>query len=187
MLFTLNWNEPPRSALALGGIFRWKDGRDMPDLQMALFDYHGIPVFIRLGLSTATPERARYMGPKGVLDTTGTTIEYLPQTGTDTGPSYYDSGFPAKLRAEYVQQWHEKNDPPPGKEVLAEHTIYTGADWDELRPHLNTFFEAVKTRKPNVENAVFGNHAAIACHMANQSYFRQERVFYDEATHSLKA
>ena len=43
MLFTLGWNEPPQSAVALGGIFRWKDGRDMPDLQTVLFDYHGIP------------------------------------------------------------------------------------------------------------------------------------------------
>src|ERR1035438_10779627 len=31
MLFTLGWNEPPRAASALGGIFRWKDGRNMPD------------------------------------------------------------------------------------------------------------------------------------------------------------
>jgi hypothetical protein len=45
----------------------------------------------------------------------------------------------------------------------------------------------VKSRKPNVENAVFGNHAAIACHMANQSYFRNERVFFDDATHNLKS
>jgi predicted dehydrogenase len=186
MLFTLDWNEPPRSALSLGGIFRWKDGRDMPDLQMVLFDYHGIPVFIRLGLSTATPERARYMGPKGVLDTTGSGIEYLPQAGVDTSPSYYDGSFPEKLRVEYVRQWHEKHDPLIGKEPLTEHTIYSGQDWDELRPHLFTFFEAVKTRKPNVENAVFGNHAAIACHMANQSYFRNERVFFDDATHSLR-
>jgi predicted dehydrogenase len=187
MLFTLDWNEAPRSALSMGGIFRWKDGRDMPDLQMALFDYHGIPVFIRLGLSTATPERARYMGPKGIIDTTGTSIEYIPQTGMDTSPSYYDSSFPAKLRAEYVQQWHAEHDPALGKEALTEHTIYSGQDWDELKPHLFTFFEAVKTRKPNVENAVFGNHAAIACHMANQSYFRNQRVFFDEATRSLKS
>src|SRR5262249_2341295 len=32
MLVTLGWNEIPRAATALGGIFRWKDGRDMPDL-----------------------------------------------------------------------------------------------------------------------------------------------------------
>jgi predicted dehydrogenase len=187
MLFTLDWNEPPRSALSLGGIYRWKDGRDMPDLQTVLFDYHGIPVYIRLGLSTAIPERARYMGPKGLLDTTGTGIEYVPQAGIDTAPSYYDSSFPQKMRAEYVREWHEKHDPPIAKEPLSERTIYSGDEWDDLRPHIFTFFEAVKSRKPNVEDAVFGNHAAIACHMANQSYFRKEQVFFDEATHSLRS
>jgi hypothetical protein len=152
-----------------------------------LFDYHGIPVYIRLGLSTETPESARYMGPKGYIQATGTGIEYVPQEGIDTEPSYYDSSFPQKMRAEYVREWHEKHDPPIDKAPLTERTIYTGDDWDDLRPHIYTFFEAVKSRKPNVEDAVFGNHAAIACHMANQSYFRKEQVFFNEATHSLKS
>src|ERR1022692_3195810 len=42
MLVTLGWNEVPKSATAMGGIFRFKDGRDMPDLHTVLFDYHGI-------------------------------------------------------------------------------------------------------------------------------------------------
>jgi hypothetical protein len=40
-----------------------------------------------------------------------------------------------------------------------------------MRPHLSNFFQAVKTRRPVTEDAVFGKHAAIACHMANESYF----------------
>jgi hypothetical protein len=53
-------------------------------------------------------------------------------------------------------------------------------------PHLNNFFEAVKSRKPVIQDAVFGNNAAIACHMANESYFRQKQVFWDEVTRSVK-
>jgi len=53
MMFTLGWNEAPRSATALGGIFRWKDGRNMPDLHVVLFDYHGTPVGWTAGQSTA--------------------------------------------------------------------------------------------------------------------------------------
>jgi hypothetical protein len=30
-----------------------------------------------------------------------------------------------------------------------------------------------------MEDAVFGNNAAIACHMANESYFRQKPVTWD--------
>src|SRR5437764_1257058 len=69
MLFTLGWNEAPRSASALGGILRWKDGRNMPDFHTVLFDYHGIPVYVRLDLGSATPEVARFLGPKGVMET----------------------------------------------------------------------------------------------------------------------
>jgi hypothetical protein len=42
-----------------------------------------------------------------------------------------------------------------------------------VKPHLWNFFQAVKTRKPVTEDAVFGHHAALACHMANESYFRE--------------
>ena len=66
MLVTLGWNEIPRSATAMGGIFRFKDGRDMPDFHTVLFDYHGIPVYVRLDLGCETPELARFMGPKGL-------------------------------------------------------------------------------------------------------------------------
>jgi hypothetical protein len=66
-------------------------------------------------------------------------------------------------------------------------TIYKGWDWDDMRPHLWNFFRAVKSRTPVVEDAVFGNNAAIACHMANESYFRKKSVFWDAASRSIKS
>jgi predicted dehydrogenase len=187
MLYTLGWNEPPRSASALGGIFRWKDGRNMPDLHAVLFDYHGIPVYVRLGLGTETPELARFMGPKGILDASGSELRYSPQTGEDTSPSYYSGGFPAKMRQEYVSHWLARHAPRPGQEPISENAVYTGNDWDDVKPHLWNFFRSVKSRKPVAEDAVFGNHAAIACHMANESYFRKRPVYWDAEARNLKA
>jgi predicted dehydrogenase len=187
MQYTLGWNEPPRSASALGGIFRWKDGRNMPDLHVALFDYHGIPVYLRLGLGTETPELARFMGPKGILDAAEFDLRYSPQQGVDMAPSYYTTGFPGKMREEYMKQWHAEHDPKPGQEPLTDSVLYRGNDWDDVKPHLWNFFQAVKTRKPVAEDAVFGNHAAIACHMANESYFRQKLVFWDAASRSIRS
>ncbi len=186
MLYTLGWNEPPRSASALGGIYRWKDGRNMPDLHVVLFDYHGIPVYVRLGLQTATPELARFMGPKGILDATGGDLRHSPQNGVDTSPSYYSGGFPAKMRQDYVRQWHAAHPEEPRRTSLSEEAIYRGDDWDDIRPHLWNFFEAVRTRKPVAEDAVFGNHAAIACHMANESYFQKKPVYWDAASRTIK-
>ena len=104
----------------------------------------------------------------------------------DTAPSYYTSGFPGKMREQYVQEWHKEHDPEPGHEPANEDSLYRGNDWDDVRPHLWNFFRAVKTRKPVAEDAVFGNHAAIACHMANESYFRKQPVFWDAASNNIK-
>ena len=46
--------------MAMGGILRWKDGRNMPDVQAALYDYHGIPMYMRLNLGTEMPETYRF-------------------------------------------------------------------------------------------------------------------------------
>jgi predicted dehydrogenase len=187
MLATLGWNEAPRSATALGGIFRFNDGRDMPDFHTVLFDYHGIPVYVRLDLGCETPELARFMGPKGILDAGEFELRHSSQTGVDTDPSYYSFSFPAKMREQYVKEWHAEHDPKLGQEPVHEETIYRGHDWDDMRPHLNVFFQAVKSRKPVTEDAVFGNHAAIACHMANESYFRQKPVTWDAASKTIKS
>ncbi len=187
MLFTLGWNEAPQSASALGGIFRWKDGRNMPDFQSVLFDYHGIPVYVRLDLGAETPELARFMGPKGIMEASGKWLRYLPQAGVDTEPSYYCGSFPRQMRAEYVKQWEAEHYIEPGHEPINDEATYHGADWDDLEPHLWTFFESVKSRKPVTEDAVFGNHAAIACHMANESYFRKAPVQFDAESKNLRA
>jgi predicted dehydrogenase len=184
MLFTLGWNEPPRTASALGGIFRWKDGRNMPDLHVVLFDYHGIPVYVRLGLGTDTPELARFMGPKGIIDVTGREVRYSPQRGIDTSPSYYSGGFPGKMRAQYRADWYAHNKEP--REAIMEDTVFRASDYDDLSPHMQNFFTSVKSRQPVVEDAVFGNHAAIACHMANESYFRKGPVSFDIASKTIK-
>jgi len=186
MLYTLGWNEVPRSAQSLGGIVRWKDGRNMPDLHTVLFDYHGVPVYVRLGLGTETPETARFMGPEGILEATGDTLAHSPQVGEDRSPSYYAYAFPREMREEYFVQWHAEHDLQPGSEPVGDSTVYRGPDWDELAPHLWSFFDAVRTRAPVVEDAVFGNHAAIACHMANESFFRQGPVHWDAASRSVK-
>jgi predicted dehydrogenase len=187
MLFTLGWNEPPQSAAALGGIFRFNDGRNMPDTHLVLFDYHGVPVYVRLDLGSASAEWARFYGPKGILEATGGELHYLPQTGVDTAPSYYSGGFPAKLRAQYVRQWREEHTVAPGKEAMRQTAVYQSDDWDDLRPHLWNFFQAVRTRGTVAEDAVFGNHAAIACHMANESYFRKAPVYWDNAANNVRA
>ena len=55
------------------------------------------------------------------------------------------------------------------------------------RAIVEKFFQAVKTRAPVAQDAVFGHHAALACHMANESYFQKRAVMFDPATDTVKS
>src|ERR1700736_4000348 len=103
MQYVLGINEPPKRAMAMGGILRWKDGRNMPDVHCTLFEYGEVPVYMRLSLGTETPEVYRFQGSKGILELTEFSLTYTPQPGVLTGPSYYASGFPRAMREEYFK------------------------------------------------------------------------------------
>jgi predicted dehydrogenase len=187
MMFMMDINEAPKQAMAMGGIRRWKDGRNMPDVHGTLFYYGDLPVYMRLNQGTEMPETYRFQGSKGILEVTEFGLSFAPQSGKDTMPSYYDSSFPHAMRATYEKKWHEENDPKMGEEPMPEAVSYRGPDYDDMKPHLWNFFRAVRTRKPVVEDAVFGHHAALACHMANDSYFRKTAVMWDEGSNTIKS
>jgi predicted dehydrogenase len=187
IIYGLGLNEAPKRAMAMGGILRWKDGRNMPDVHASIFEYGSLPVYTRLNLGAESPEIVRFQGSKGIIEVGEYSITYSPQTGLDTAPSYYAFGFPKAMREEYFKQWHAEHDPKPGEEPLAEAITYKGTSYDDVKPHLLRFFDAVRTRKPVTEDTVFGNHAALACHMANESYFRKTAVSLDVSSKSIKS
>jgi len=191
-LYVLGVNEPPKRAMAMGGILRWKDGRNMPDVHNTIFEYAttkgtDIGVVMRLNLGTDIPEGYRFMGSKGILDVNSDQITFTSQSGKDEAPSWYAGSFPKALCDAYYKQWHEAHDMPLEREKTMEATTFKGANYNDVKPHLWNFFRAVKTRQPVVENAVFGHNAALACHMANESYFRKSTVYWDEQAKAIKS
>jgi predicted dehydrogenase len=188
MQFMLGLNEPPKQAMSVGGIRRWKDGRNMPDVHATIYYYSGdLPVYMRLNLGTEMPEQYRIQGSKGILEVAGDKLTFSPQVGTDQWPSYYTSSFPRALRDAYQTQWHKEHDLQAGQAPpLSETVTFSTPDFDDTRPHLWNYFEAVRTRKPVVEDVVFGHNAALACHMANEAYFRRTAVTWDDVTKTIK-
>jgi predicted dehydrogenase len=187
MNFMLGWNEPPSRVMSVGGILRWSDGRNMPDVHAALFEYGKYPVYLRLNGGCESPETYRFQGSKGALEVTEFGMTFTPQSGKDESPCYYMASYPNAMRETYVKQWHAEHDAQVGKEPLTESYTYKGNDWDDVRPHLWAFFQGVRSRKPVVEDAVFGHNAALACHMANESYFRRAAVTWDAASGTIKS
>ena len=130
------------------------------DLMVTSFEYGNVPVTVRLTLGTETPEVTRVMGPKGVIEISNTnTVTLIPELGVDPSPAYGINGFPATMHAEYEKQWHAEHDAFLAEHPLDDTMAWKGPSWDELRPHLATFFDAVRSRKPVVEDVVFGHHA----------------------------
>jgi hypothetical protein len=169
-------NAVPDSAYSVGGIFRWKDGRNMPDVQTTTFVYGHVPVSVRLTLGTDTPEITRVMGSHGIIEVSSNSVIWTPQRGVDRSPDYGLNGFPSAMRNAYEKQWHLEHDADLASHLLDEPTVWHGPSWDDLRPHMSNFLDSVRTRKPPVEDVVFGHHAAAACHMANTSYFEGKVV-----------
>ncbi len=190
MQFMLGINEPPKLAASVGGIRRWKDGRNMPDVHATMYYYGAtdLPVYMRLNLGTEMPEQYRIQGSNGVLEVSGSTLTFSPQDGKDHWPSYYTGSYPRALRDAYTAQWHKEHDLQAGQAPpLSETLTFSTPDFDDTRPHLWNYFEAVRTRKPVVEDVVFGHNAALACHMANEAYFRRTTVTWDEATKAIRS
>ena len=190
--FVLGIHQPPTKVSAFGGIYRWNDGRNTPDVHAALAEYKlgenkSIPVYMRLTLGTETPELTRFMGSKGIMELSEFGLSFTPQPGIDLAPSYYCAALPAHLRDAYYKEWHAEHDPKPGQERVTQTVAYQGNDYDDLRPHLWNFFEAVRSRTPVVQDAIFGHHAALGCHMANESYYRGTPVYWDDASQTIKS
>jgi hypothetical protein len=65
--------------------------------------------------------------------------------------------------------------------------IYTTPPgYNDVVDHQANFFESVRTRKPVVENEVFGSNTSIGCHMSNYSYFNKTVAVWDAAAKKIK-
>ena len=186
MMVMLDINEAPKQAFAVGGIRHWKDGRNMPDVIATNYYYGDLPVYMRLNLATEMPETYRFQGSKGLLEVNQSGLTFTPQTSEDSYPSYYAYSFPKALREAYFAKWHAENDARVAKEATSQVTTFRGHDYDDIEPHLQNYFNAVRSRKPVVEDALFGHHAALACHMANESWSRKNVVTWDEASGTIR-
>jgi predicted dehydrogenase len=188
--YCLGVQAPPERAQSAGGLFYWKDGREFPDVMSTLYDYPNLRVAVLMTQCTHRDELTRFLGTRGIIEIRGDgeQMTVTPQDGRDDAPCYYDSSYPAKAREAYEKSWHEKNDPKPGAAQPIEGESYLSPpNYSEQNDHLWRFFQAVKTRQPVVEDAVFGNNTSIACHMANYSYFHKSAAVWDASRRRITA
>lgn len=179
-------NAVPARAISSGSLTHFNDGRDFPDLLVTLYEYPGVTVNLHCNQNNAAGEPITFYGREATMVISGNTLTVTPQD-TRPQPEHYSlNGWTADARREYLAAWREQHpEPPPGPAGVESYAAPQG--YDDTADHIDNFFRAVRTREHVVEDEIFGNNAAIACHMANHSYFNRSIATWDPSGESIRS
>ena len=186
----------PTRVFTTGGLRFWKDGRDVPDVMLGLYDYPARGKFPAFNLSLrvdfvdgATETQGfRFVGSEGILTIgNGVTVSKMPREAepgqtADTFSKAIEEQYMREYRAKYpVERPTADSMRPQGEEVYLPPRGYS--DWLD---HHRNFISAVKSRRPVIEDATFGFRAAGPALLSNISYFEQRVCLWDPETMTLK-
>ncbi len=178
-------NAAPRRAQSSGSLTCFKDSRDYPDLLATLYEYDGVILNLHCNQNNAEGEPIIFYGKQATMTISGNTLTVVPQDTRPQPEGYSIDGWTEEAKNNYLEEWRAQHPAPPPS--LAEIETWSApSGYDDTADHIANFFRAVETRQPVVENEVFGNHAAIACHMANYSYFHRRAAVWDGDTHTIQ-
>ena len=164
----------PSRVFGSGGLRYWKDGREIPDVMIAVFDYPAIgsrPGFnltLKVNLLDGSIGSEwgdmgfRFVGREGVMDLG----DKLTLSRRPPLPADWDS-------------------PPASGEELTALTSQTFAPpdgYDSRLDHFRNFFAACRTREPVVEDGLFGLRAAAPALLCNRSYEEGRPVAWNPET-----
>ncbi len=168
----------PNRVMATGGLRYWKDGRDVPDVLLGMFDYPQTekhPAFnlsLRVNFVDGTADNTylRLVGNEGSL-----IVEWDKVTLTRNF-SYPPEDYAAILKSrQYAADYDRKKMKDPDITVFKADEGYKGAHFD----HFFNWARAIRGGKPVVEDALFGYRAAAPALLCNDSYFQERPVKWD--------
>lgn len=176
-------SQGPISAMAMGGLRYWKDGRDVPDVLLGLFDYpEGFNLHIRVNFAHGEPESEGlvFSGSEGTLQIAGDAV-VIRRASRQPAPDYDIESWAKATQEKFLAEYRKKYPPVHAASgpTVKEERFVAPPGYSDSFDHLKNFFEAVRTRGPVVEDAVFGFRAAGAALLANLSYEESKVVRWD--------
>lgn len=186
--FITGTNQPAERAVSAGGLYYFKDGRDFPDLIETIYDYPKFRVTLRCNLNNNGGEFIAFYGKQGTMIIKDSTLTFRPEDTTPQPEDYSIYGWPKSLRDQYLEKWNEDHPEPKALNWKVDQEVETYTvphGYSDTVDHQTNFYNAVRTRKPVVENEVFGNYTAIGCHLANFSYFNKCVAAWDPNTKKI--
>jgi predicted dehydrogenase len=179
----------PTRGMATGGLRFWKDGRDVPDVMLGLFDYRegfNLSLHVNFVDGGEESEGLVFTGSEGTMEI-GPNFVSVTRVPREKDPGLaigsYTDAMQKEITAKHLLKYpveHPEGAPPVGFEK------YVAPDgYSDSYDHFKNFFASVRSRKPVVEDAVFGFRAAGAALLSNLSYERDAIVHWDPDTMKL--
>jgi predicted dehydrogenase len=180
--FITGTNGPTRG-MATGGLRFWKDGRDAPDVMLGLFDYReGFNLSLRVNFVDGGEESEGlvFTGSEGTMEINGNAVS-IGRVPLPKEPGNMIGTFTESMQKRVMEAYRQKYPlSHPSGPPLAEYEKYVAPQgYRDSYDHFSNFFAAVRTRKPVVEDAVFGFRAAGAALLSNLSIDRGAVIKWD--------
>ena len=178
----------PTRAMATGGLRFWKDGRDVDDVLLALFDYpEGFNLSLHVNFVDGGEESEGFLftGSEGLMEIDGrTNTVSVTRTPVAKEPGYTVSTFADAMQKAYVEQYRQKYpvEHPTGSPPERTEAFTAPPGYSDSYDHFHNFFASVRSRRPVVEDATFGFRAAGAALLSNVSVERDSIVHWNPET-----
>jgi predicted dehydrogenase len=173
----------PTRGMATGGLRFWKDGRDVPDVMLGLFDYpEGFNLSLRVNFVDGGEESEglTFTGSEGTMEISGGSVS-VSRTPREKEPGYMIGSFTEATQKQYLDEYRKKYPAanPEGEPAVGFEKYVAPPGYSDSYDHFKNFFAAVRSRQPVVEDAVFGFRAAGAALLSNLSLERGAVVGWD--------
>jgi predicted dehydrogenase len=188
----------PTRICAMGGTHFWKDGRDVPDLMMGMYEYPETsthPAFelsLRVNFEAGGGDQSgfRFIGTGGVLNLSVGNAITISKKPLETDPGTTARTFSHDI-AEKILAEHRRKYPPTAvnadsMRASTDQRFAMPPGYTEQYAHHLNFFESVRSRKPVIEDAVFGLRAAGPALLSNISYFNKKTCVWDPEHMQIK-
>ncbi|MBL8211468.1 MAG: Gfo/Idh/MocA family oxidoreductase [Bryobacterales bacterium] len=181
----------PTRIFSTGGIRFWKDGRDAPDVMLALVDYPRTDKHPEFTLSlkvnfVSGGQResfgVRFVGSEGVMTPTMSSVT-IARTPRESEPGYTIGTFPQKVQEQFLAEYRQKypTTSPTADAIRPERTeVYTPPpSHNPHREHHANFYKGVRTGKAHFEDGVFGLRTAGPALLCNHSFYEKKAMNWD--------
>jgi predicted dehydrogenase len=166
----------PNKVYASGGLRYWKDGREVPDVLVGVFDYPenqdhpGFNLSLRCNFvdGTSGTTYLKIVGTEGSMDVLWDEVIVRRNKESEEDDPFAKE----KARENNSAYSGRKTMLPPEEVVYTAEKGYKGAHYD----HFASFFNAIRTGSPVVEDAIFGFRASAPALLCNDSYFKNEAI-----------